>query len=146
MGARDERFDGAQPTGGWSRLVFGLVAALVAVSASPAAAAGSHNRAREPAVVHLSFRQHGEAAELLASQRYAFAAPANVSDPGVLFDDLEHRQRSVAQAGCGVAGSEIFGGVLGFDCWRARMTAPQLYLIASQRRRSARRSGDYSPR
>lgn len=89
-----------------------------------------------PPVLSTKFRAYGTAAELLSDGRFAFAAPANANEPGVLFDDRQRRQIKVAQDGCGVAGTEIFGGVLAFDCWRARQSAPQLYVISSRRRRT----------
>jgi hypothetical protein len=95
----------------------------------------AHHRTGAP-VLSTVFRRYGTAAELLSDGRFAFAAPANVNEAGVLFDDRDHRQTKVAQDGCGVAGSEILGGVLAFDCWRSRESAPNVYEIAARRRRS----------
>lgn len=119
------------------RLGLGFAVALLGLSCSLAvAAAKSPDRRGRISVLKTTFRQHGEAAVLLSNQRYAFVAPANVNEPGVLFDDLDHQQQSVPQNGCGVTGSRIFGNVLAFDCWRAQRTAPELYLIASHTRRT----------
>jgi len=117
-----------------------LVAAIIATLGlwcwpGVATARGAHRRSGAP-ILSTVFRRYGTAAELLSDARLAFAAPANVNEAGVLFDDRDHRQIKVAQDGCGVAGSEIFGGVLAFDCWRSRESAPELYVIASRRRRT----------
>ena len=111
-----------------------MSAVLLTVCAS--ASAASHRGRRGLPVLHLEFRQHGYAAKLLSNGRYAFAAPSNTAAPGILFDDLRHRERAVAQDGCGAAGSVIFGGVLAFDCWRSSRAAPEVYSIASGSRRA----------
>ncbi len=124
----------------WSalrRLGLGFVVALLGLSCSSAvAAAKSHYRRGRLTVLKTTFQQHGEAAALLSNQRYAFAAPTNLNEPGVLFDDLDHQRQSVSQNGCAVTGSQIFADVLAFDCWRSQRTAPELYLIASHTRRT----------
>jgi hypothetical protein len=85
-----------------------------------------------PPGLTIYFHRSGEAAHVLSDGRYAFAAPANPSQPGVLFDDLHHRERTIAQHGCLVSGSEIFGGVLGFDCSRSEPDRARVLLIASR--------------
>jgi hypothetical protein len=117
--------------------VFAVIVAALGLWCWPAAATARQARQRTGApVLNTVFRRSGTAAELLSDGRFAFAAPAAVNEAGVLFDDRAHRQTKVGQDGCVAAGSEIFGGVLAFDCWRSRESAPEVYVIASGRRRS----------
>jgi hypothetical protein len=110
-----------------------LAAALVAVCLCwVAPGARSAVPVRPTPRLTISLQRSGEAAHVLSDGRYAFAAPANPAQPGVLFDDLHKRQRTIAQQGCLISGSEIFGGVLSFDCSSSEPGHVRVYLIASR--------------
>jgi hypothetical protein len=110
-----------------------LAVALLAVCLCwVAPGARSAVQVSRPPGLTISFHRSGEAAHVLSDGRYGFAAPANPAQPGVLFDDLHGRQRKITQRGCLVSGSEILGGVLGFDCSSSESGHARVYLIGSQ--------------
>ncbi len=90
----------------------------------------------QPAAAHSRFLgtrfvRDGSAVRVIANERYAFAVPRGIARAGRLFTEGTRRVRTVAPDGCDPTGSEIFGGVLAFDCWSAMRSAPQIYSIAT---------------
>ena len=124
---------------GWQGPGLALLAAIAAVAGTLtfcswgwATARGHSARSALPSL-HLSFRRAGRAAGVISDQRYAFITPDSLNQPWLLYDDVLGQQRQVPQIGCGVAGAQIFAGVLGFDCWRSRLTPTiRVYSIAAR--------------
>ncbi|MEO8969113.1 MAG: hypothetical protein ABI355_15855 [Solirubrobacteraceae bacterium] len=108
-----------------------LLCIVLLVACRPGAMAQANVRPRTP-LLPTTFRQHGSAGYLVSNQRYALAASAELSTPGVLFDDSKHQQVSVGQPGCVPSDSQIEGGVIVFRCVQSATAAPLLYRITTR--------------